>query len=88
MTSVPPQPQQVAYVTQSYIVNAASNAGAEKYAKVFLKLGVSKKLLQLNQTITLTTRPILMSFLRHNQIIDVIIEKKIMMLKVSGLLAL
>jgi len=42
MTSVPVQPgHQVAYVTQEPIINVPSNAGAEKYASAFFKLGVS-----------------------------------------------
>ena len=42
MSSVPmPAAHQVTYVTQGYVVNAPSNAGAEKYATTFYKLGVS-----------------------------------------------
>ena len=42
MASVPTQQQQVTYVTQGYVVRVPPNAGAQKYAKTFLKLGVSR----------------------------------------------
>ena len=42
MASVPIPDGQVTVVTQKNIVDPPSNAGVEKYAKTFYKLGVSK----------------------------------------------